>query len=261
MLPPAPRGLSSLRTVISFALAAVLLASSQRASARPVESEEPLESSEQDYVAPKPRPTPWSAWIGIGGGKAWGGAISTLGIEGPTWAFGLSLGGSYRFLYAGAGFSLMQFHDTQPLEQDVVEVLGNREIKIKASGSAGGGYVEAGLAYRFFIKMAQWEKTGEAMGLALHPAVGYGMQWIDTISREIGNCVGCDSQIVADYHGGQFVRFQLGLHVAGCSDRACGFLGVSPSYQYFWREEVPGLTGYLDITLHIGFGMADFRSD
>ena len=130
-----------------------------------------------------------------------------------------------------------------------------------ASGSATAGYAEAGLAYRFFINIARSQRTGEALGIALRPAVGYGFQGIGTISREISHCIDCDSQTVADYHGGQYVRFQLGLHFAGCGDKGCGFIGVSPSYQYFWHEDVPGLTGYLDISLHIGFGMPDFRSD
>jgi hypothetical protein len=202
-------------------------------------------------VAPEdqaPSLIPYGYWFGIGGGKAWGNPIPDAGIAGPGGAFSLWLDFSDRFLYAGAGFSVIWFHDDAPFTQAVRNTYGQSAVLESSSGS-GAGFVEAGFVHRFVIPF------NEKDGFGLQPAVGYGIEGITAPTRSITNCVDCESQTVGDYHAGQYVRFQLGMYLAAKAHKATGYgyVGIVPSFQYFVVRTDPGLTSALDIALSVGF--------
>lgn len=190
---------------------------------------------------------PWGFWFGIGYGKVWGDPIPTSGITGPGGAFSMSLDFSYRFLYAGAGFSVVSFHDNDAFTQDVRNLYG-QTATVESSSASGAGFVEAGLVHRFVIPI---EKND---GIGFQPAVGYGIEGITNPNRTIANCVDCNAQTVGDYHAGQYVRFQLGLYLAAKGDASTmyGYVGLAPAFQYFVVRTEPGMTSALDIALSVG---------
>lgn len=206
-------------------------------------------------VAPPPAPVeeqpslvPWGWWFGIGGQKVWGTPIPASGISGPGGAFSMWVDFSYRFLYAGAGFSVVWFNDDASFTQAVQNQYGQTAV-LESSSASGAGFIEAGLVHRFVIP------SGQNGGFGLQPAVGYGLEGISAPTRSIGNCVDCTSQTVGDYHGGQYVRFQLGLYLVSKAPTSTmyGYVGLVPSFQYFVVKTDPGITSVLDIALSIGF--------
>jgi hypothetical protein len=210
-------------------------------SSPPAPSHEPPPSAETSLV-------PWGFWFGIGYGKVWGDPIPASGITGPGGAFSMSLDFSYRFLYAGAGFSIVSFHDNDSFTQLVRNQYG-QSAEVESSSASGAGFVEAGLVHRFLIPT---EKNG---GIGIQPAVGYGIEGITAPNRTISHCIDCGGETVGDYHGGQYVRFQLGIYLAakGPTSTMYGYVGLSPSFQYFVVKTDPGMTSALDIALSVGF--------
>jgi hypothetical protein len=199
-------------------------------------------------VEENPSLVPWGFWFGIGGQKVWGTPIPASGISGPGGAFSMWVDFSYRFLYAGAGFSVVWFNDDASFTQAVQDQYG-RSAVLESSSASGAGFIEAGLVHRFVIPFDRQD------GLGLQPAVGYGIEGITAPTRTIGNCVDCASQTVGDYNGGQYVRFQLGLYLASKAPTSTmyGYVGLVPSFQYFVVRSDPGITSVLDIALSVGF--------
>ncbi|MEY4512169.1 MAG: hypothetical protein RLZZ450_4291 [Pseudomonadota bacterium] len=208
-------------------------------------------------------PSRWGGWLSIGAGPARGDAISAAGIRRTTWALEAGLNISYSVLYLGGGASFLNFEDTRPLRVTVMpEFGGGPTMKRTAKAEVGGGFAEAGLTYRFFVALGQPGRRREQQGFALQPALGYGFQGMATVRRTIASCADCTRDEVADYHAGQYLRFQFGVQYASCVPLAsvCGYLGVNPSYKRYFDGPTPQLERYIEIAVTLGFAYPNVRT-
>jgi hypothetical protein len=149
---------------------------------------------------------------------------------------------SYAFIYAGFGFTHLEFDDRDPRREQLVNVETGDEIDLESKATAGLLSGEIGIAHGF--RFGKW--------FAIRPGIGIGVSGAGEVNRDVANCADCPQEVVLDrYLGGKFVRAQFGgyLRIPGMS---LAFGALASYQQYLGEVDDPALNR----TILLGFAFA-----